>query len=685
MSLVTRKNKSSIKTKIITLPLITILLAIIVIGVTSSILIRNTLMDDMRHNAQSVAEQVERQIHISHAANEALNDAVEERIRNTAQLVQSNFANVDDEFLESLAADLDVYAINVFNTEGLILYSTVETNRGGIQAPEGHVVFQIINENIPELMEDPRQSQTEGDEDEAYYKFGYLNVGSNGVIQIGLPVTEAYKLAEQFSYQNIVSAVAQDQSIVSSMFVDHDMRAIAHSDVSQIDSDWSADAGIQSSILAEEVFASEAYNQSLGTEVYSVSTPVYVDGEQIGALNLDLSMERVKSAIWTNALLVGALGIILFIIVGGILLKMSSYVLKTVSVVKEQLNHIASGQLTTTFAKTHQNLKDEFGEMITSIIHMQDSLKSMLLNIHQSSLQLASSSDDFRKNSQQSAESAEEVAKAIGDIADGAGEQAQSTEQGVDHMNTLGEIIEKNQHYVQDLNQSTEQVSMLKDEGLQLLQDLVEKTKLNNEVSNEVNDVIVNTNESAKTIENSSQMIKGIAEQTNLLALNAAIEAARAGEAGQGFAVVAEEVRKLAEQSNQFAEEINNIIGELTLKTENAVEKISEAKQISDSQAESVRLTNEKFTGINTAVESMKKLLLSVNDSGNEMEEKKNEIISIIENLSAISQQNAAGTEEASAAVEEQTATIEGIAHSSENLAKLAEQLQDNIAKFKYE
>jgi methyl-accepting chemotaxis protein len=102
------------------------------------------------------------------------------------------------------------------------------------------------------------------------------------------------------------------------------------------------------------------------------------------------------------------------------------------------------------------------------------------------------------------------------------------------------------------------------------------------------------------------------------------------------------------------------------------------------SQAKSVDESNEKFEGIAAAIEKMKIVIANINESGQEMENKKNQIIGIIENLSAISEENAAGTQEASASIEEQTSSIEEIANASESLAKLAEEMQESISRFKY-
>jgi len=329
------------------------------------------------------------------------------------------------------------------------------------------------------------------------------------------------------------------------------------------------------------------------------------------------------------------------------------------------------------------NRKDEIGTISRAIRTMRKNFITLIRNISDMSQQVASSSEELTATSQQSSVVAEEIAKTIEEIANGANEQAKNTDNGAGNINKLGNLIEQNQVYISDLNDSTKEVHILKNEGIESLKDLTNKTEQSNSLSKEVNQVIIKTNESASKIENASQMIKNIADQTNLLALNAAIEAARAGEAGKGFAVVADEIRKLAEESTIFTEEITSIIQELIGKTSDAVGKMKESGEIMKAQTKSVEITNLKFEGINEAIEKMKDAIKNINYSGREMEAKKVEIIEIIENLSAISQENAAGTEQASASIEEQTASMEEIATASQSLAKLATEMQENILKFK--
>ena len=328
--------------------------------------------------------------------------------------------------------------------------------------------------------------------------------------------------------------------------------------------------------------------------------------------------------------------------------------------------------------------KDEIGGLGRSFEEITNNLREFIKKISYNSENLASSSEELTASTQQLSVAAEEVGRTIGDIAKGANDQAKDTEQGAINIDELGEQISKNHQEVLYLSGASEEVNTLKDEGLTILTDLVEKTEECNRATKEVGEVIVNTNKSAEKIEAASQMIKNITQQTNLLALNAAIEAARAGEAGKGFAVVADEIRILSEQSNHFTEEITDIVLDLTDKTGQAVKTIEKVYEIAMSQTESVKMTNNKFEGIANAIEKIKSVIEDINQSGFNLDNKKDKIIEIIENLSAISEENAAGTEEAAASVEEQTASIGEIANASESLARLAEEMQESISKFKY-
>jgi methyl-accepting chemotaxis protein len=326
---------------------------------------------------------------------------------------------------------------------------------------------------------------------------------------------------------------------------------------------------------------------------------------------------------------------------------------------------------------------DEIGMISRGLIKMQGNFVELIKKARNEAINVAKSSETLSSITAEVASASEEMARTIEKIAIGVNQQASDTECATNNVDDINNLLEENSLYLQNLNNATDLIDTQKIEGYAILKELIQKTSNSNEAIAEIYEAIQSNNRSAENIEQASGIIQSIAEQTNLLALNAAIEAARAGDAGRGFSVVAEEIRKLAEQSNLFTGKIKEIISELKEKSSSAVKKMEDVKDIVSSQTASVKETEGKFESIADAIESMKEVIDKINDSSKSMGVNKDKLLTLMHNLFAVSQENAAGSEETSAAMQEQSASIIEISQLSENLKEIADELEVLIEKFK--
>lgn len=429
-----------------------------------------------------------------------------------------------------------------------------------------------------------------------------------------------------------------------------------------------------------------------GGKTLDVLTPIYNEDNQLeGALNIGIPVDQatMNSILRTSLLKVTLVSVVCAVILLGILtLVVYILVLKPIQLLGNNISRMANYDFSadkTGVIQKYCGYSDEIGVISNDYETMRVSIIKLVEQIMSAIQELSGQADSLSNVSEKVAETSNQLSQTVTDVAEGATSQAQETSEGQQRVADLGALIEMVQENMSVLNDATNEVSGLKDQGLDALQVVVGNTEKSNSASARVHEVIMETSRQTTRIKEASGQISEIAEQTNLLALNASIEAARAGEAGKGFAVVATEIGKLASETNDLTSKIENIIRDLIQEMDLAVSVIESMQESAKQQAESVVDTEKKFNLIAENIQDMESRCQTLDQSTRDMEESKGVIIGVVNNLSAISQENAACMQEAAASVEEQTRSIHSVSESSQYVATLAEKLTKEIHQFKIE
>ena len=315
-------------------------------------------------------------------------------------------------------------------------------------------------------------------------------------------------------------------------------------------------------------------------------------------------------------------------------------------------------------------------ELRTSLIEIISEIKNQSSNLY-------SSSDKLDIASRDASESIGQVNQAIAEISDGASSQASETQSATENVILMGNMVEDTSSELKNLVEISDAMREAGDKAIDTLGQL---DKINRRASGAI-DLIYEqtntTNESVARIREATALITDIAEETNLLSLNASIEAARAGEQGRGFAVVANQIQKLAEQSNESASKIAAIITELLADSENSVKTMDEVRQIMEEQSEDVRKTQEAFEDVRSGIDKTSQGMGNISEKTTSLDSARVSVVDVVQNLTAIAEENAASTQQTSASANEFSGLVGNIKDETVVLKDIAEGIEKSVGVFK--
>ena len=326
---------------------------------------------------------------------------------------------------------------------------------------------------------------------------------------------------------------------------------------------------------------------------------------------------------------------------------------------------------------------DEFGHIAASFNHMFDEFRDMTKEFQASADIVDQSAIQLTETAEQSAEATQSIAQSITEVAGSTQEQMDYVTKTKEEVDAFSEGVDKSLATMNTICRHVEVTTQMTQEGGKLVQATVEQMHSIADTVEHSSAVIEKLGERSKEIGAIIDTISGIAEQTNLLALNAAIEAARAGEHGRGFSVVAEEVRKLAEESQGAATKISDLIAAIQKETGAAVSAMETGRAEAEKGRANVQSTGEGFKAIMERIEGIHSDTQLIMGTIQDIDESGKKIVGYTDNIHGSSQKISSSTETVSAAAEEQSAGMEEIAASSRQLAEQAQKLKDALSKFR--
>ena len=419
-----------------------------------------------------------------------------------------------------------------------------------------------------------------------------------------------------------------------------------------------------------------------GKEYYVYYTPVRSEsGEVVGMAFAGMPESLVKENITSNTMSMVLVAVCTAVFCIVIIVLIGLNIRKSIIGIAKYTFELSVGRLSISTSCT-SNIR-EISALIDSAENLQNSLKNIISKVDDKTLRLTQNVKTIHDGIQISNDATEGIVRAANELSDGSLHIADSVQNTAASMQNVGESISSIAESAADAEAEAREIEIINNEAKDNLSHLIKANKNTVTISE---DVVTGINEANTAIENIRKVadaITNIASQTSMLALNASIEAARAGEAGKGFAVVASSIQSLAGESDNSAKEIQNIINEIILKSQNNVQLANEIKNAIDSEGDALISVSDSFDKVSDKIKITVDTIHNISTESDVLNQDKGKVLDEISSLSSISEANTASCQETTASIEELRKNIEMINVQATDTNNISEELKESVAYFK--